>query len=474
MSAPDALTAIYGRVSVDVDPILGTVPRQLEDGAGLCDRNGWANRVVFKDEGISASRYSRRQRPGYEAMMEQVRSGQIRRIVVQHVDRLYRRPRELEELIELTERGAVEVISVYSGLMDLSNSDGATVARVLVAMAAKSSDDMSRRNKREREAQRSRGLTGCRVAAFGWADETTPDPETAPLVVAALKAIVAGESLTGIAKTWNRAGVPQRTGTRGWDAQTVKVVLLNPRHAGRLVHKGVEIGQAAWEPIVSAELQARAAAMIHARGTDSMRASRPRRVSMLTGLVRCANCGFEMVRSASDGKAVYVCKAAPNRPACGHNQIQALPVDVRVVEAVWNKVDFIDLADVVADTSADEANAIMLELADLDRMALEYEELAMAREMSPAKHARMVTRLEDQQKALRDRLGRLNSSSPLTVYAGKVGALKLAWEDLEPDKQRAIVVAAIGGVTIRNGRRGRGFDVSRLTIGIEPAGEVAA
>ena len=98
----------------------------------------------------------------------------------------------------------------------------------------------------------------------------------------------------------------------------------------------------------------------------------------------------------------------------------------------------------------------------------------MAREMSPAKHARMVTRLEDQQKALRDRLGRLNSSSPLTVYAGKVGALKLAWEDLEPDKQRAIVVAAIGGVTIRNGRRGRGFDVSRLTIGIEPAGEVAA
>ena len=67
----------------------------------------WGQPVEFVDNDISAWRSGTR-RPRYQAMLEAVRTGELGRIVVYHVDRLYRQPRELEELIDLADAGQVE------------------------------------------------------------------------------------------------------------------------------------------------------------------------------------------------------------------------------------------------------------------------------------------------------------------------------------------------------------------------------
>src|SRR3954468_10063644 len=64
-----------------IERLGGVLGRELEDGV-----SGWKRKV---------------RPPGWEALLERVRSGQSNGIVVWHTDRLFRQPRDLEALIDL-------------------------------------------------------------------------------------------------------------------------------------------------------------------------------------------------------------------------------------------------------------------------------------------------------------------------------------------------------------------------------------
>src|SRR5688500_17759295 len=112
---------IYLRISDDelgaADAVLN---RQRPDCLTHCDRAGIEVLDVIVDNDLSASRYGRKRRPGYQRVMELVRAGQANTIVAYHLDRLYRQNRELEDLITLVEkaRGAVQ-IQTLSGEYDI-------------------------------------------------------------------------------------------------------------------------------------------------------------------------------------------------------------------------------------------------------------------------------------------------------------------------------------------------------------------
>ncbi|GAB3843920.1 hypothetical protein GCM10028800_06380 [Nesterenkonia populi] len=57
---------------------------------------------MFVDNDVCA--FDGRQRPGYQALVNTVRHG-VTHIVVWHVDRLYRRPRELEDTGSMSTAG---------------------------------------------------------------------------------------------------------------------------------------------------------------------------------------------------------------------------------------------------------------------------------------------------------------------------------------------------------------------------------
>ena len=96
-------------------------------------------------------------RPEFREMLEDYEDGKIDGVIFYDIDRLARQPRDLEDLIDLVEYYKRPVATV-TGEIDLRTSNGRTMARVLVAMANKSSEDASRRIARARlqEAQQGR------------------------------------------------------------------------------------------------------------------------------------------------------------------------------------------------------------------------------------------------------------------------------------------------------------------------------
>ncbi|WP_396654590.1 recombinase family protein [Microbacterium paludicola] len=66
-------------------------------------------------------------RNGHDALVAQVRAG-VTHIIVWHVGRLYRQPRELEDLIDLVEQHPVRNEAVRGGGFDLNTTEGRLMA----------------------------------------------------------------------------------------------------------------------------------------------------------------------------------------------------------------------------------------------------------------------------------------------------------------------------------------------------------
>src|SRR5689334_15070281 len=84
--------AVYCRISKDDDGDELGVKRQERDCRQLAERRGWTVAQVFADDDISASGYSKRARPGFDAMMTAVEAGTVDVIIAWDLDRVTRRP----------------------------------------------------------------------------------------------------------------------------------------------------------------------------------------------------------------------------------------------------------------------------------------------------------------------------------------------------------------------------------------------
>jgi DNA invertase Pin-like site-specific DNA recombinase len=94
----------------------------------------------YSDNDLSASKYSRKPRPAYLQMLQDLQEGAINAVVVYDQDRLVRQPKEPEELFEVCDRARAWHIAAVSGEIDVRNSDDLFRARILAAVNAKESD----------------------------------------------------------------------------------------------------------------------------------------------------------------------------------------------------------------------------------------------------------------------------------------------------------------------------------------------
>ena len=133
--------AIYARISRDAEDKKEGVDRQVAECRKLPASLGWEVAGVFVDNDISA--YSGKVRPQYRAMLEAVRSGEIKGIVSVHTDRLHRRTTELEEFVSLVERHQVQVETIKSGSLDLKMASGRMNARMLECSAPRHKEKLS-------------------------------------------------------------------------------------------------------------------------------------------------------------------------------------------------------------------------------------------------------------------------------------------------------------------------------------------
>jgi len=452
----------YARISSDRDGDGLGVARQLQDCEQLAASKGWTLAERYVDDDVSA--YSGKARPQYARLLDDLRGGVINAVVVYHLDRLHRQPKELEEFFDVCKESGVDRLASVTGRIDLANADGQFMARILGAVAKKESDDKSRRIRRKHEELAIRGKpSGGGSRPYGYeADKLRVVPAEAAVIKECTRRFLAGESLRSVAINLNARGVTTTTGGE-WRPQTLRRILASARISGQREHKGEIVAKAEWPEIITpAEtLQIRARLAEPERGTN-----KSVRRYLLAGILTCGRCGEKLVaRPRAGGERRYACARGPGLSGCGKTYIRAEDVEAFVTEAVIRRMRGSELAAAVDGRPTDPDLQRWYEQLEADEAQLrELADLWGRRELTMSEWRAAKTPIEQRMTTARKHLSRANRSSALDQYAGRAEQLERDWSSLDLSQQHAIVSAVVDHVEVGPGRRGYNrFDESRLT-----------
>jgi DNA invertase Pin-like site-specific DNA recombinase len=410
---------------------------------------------VYTDNDISAS--NGKPRPGYRGLLDDLQAGLFHAVVVWDLDRLHRRPKELEEFLELADERHVALASV-GGEVDLATPQGRMVARIKGAVARQEAEQIGRRVRRKFDQLAAAGrVSNGGKRPFGYAhDRMTLAPEETAIVQELASRILVGESLHEIVRDLNGRAIPTVTGVP-WTRTVVKRLLCSPRIAGLREHRGMVIGPAAWPAILDrATWEA-----VRARLTDPSR--RPpghanTRRHLLSGIARCAVCGGHVHHQPSSGKTMgYACR----RRGCG--KVRVL---VPVLDDFVTRLVFARLAKEGIRPSHDRQNHELTEQiaaveARLHQVAIEFaDDPDVTPEQLKAITRRLRGRLDELCSRQADRLR-------FDVLAGIDGpGLPEVWASLSLARRRAIIGVTVGSVTVSPARRPGSpvFDPERVDV----------
>ena len=453
---------MYTRISSEAEGDRLGVERQREDCEALAARKGWPVAEVYVDDDRSA--YSGKPRPAYRRMLDDISARQIDALVVYNLDRLHRQPRELEAFFDITDAAGLRDLATVEGDINLGSHDGRFHARILGAVARKSSDDASRRIKRKNEERAAQGLpTGGGTRPFGYRpDRVTVDPEEAPLVREAARRVLAGESVRALVGDWNSRAIPTAAG-RGWSVETMRRMLYSARLSAQREHRGEIVAPGKWEAIITPEETARLRAVLDERTRTR---SRPVRRYLLAGLLRCGLCDAPLIsRPQANGERRYVCAKGPGQSGCGRMAILAEPVEAHIAEAVRAHVDApaVAAADAAA-ASADAASAAEHDALRADRELLdELADLYARRKITMSEWLTARKVIEERIDAAQRRLSRMTTNAAIGQYIGRSEALRAEWPSMPLNRQRSIVSALLDRAVVRPAVRGRStFDPDRI------------
>ncbi|KRE61112.1 recombinase family protein [Nostocoides sp. Soil756] len=453
--------AIYARISQDRGGEGLGVTRQLVDCRAEAERRGWPVVAEYVDDDVSA--YSGKVRPQYSAMLEAIRQGEVDAVLVWHMDRLHRRPIELEEFADVCTKAGTTVATLH-GDLNIGTGDGLLIARLMAAVAANESDAKSRRTRRKQQELAERGLpSGGGPRAFGFTpDRMHIDQDEAAVIRTLASRLLAGEPLVSLTRWLQDSEVRTVTG-KEWRTTTVRNLLLSPRIAGLREHKKQVIGKAAWPAIIPEADHERIVALL----TDpARRTNRTARTYALSGLLRCGKCGAKMVTGRTRDRRRYMCRSGPDFGGCGGTMISAT-VEELVIDAVLYRLDTPDLAAAIdGRTRADQSAVALSETiaadhAQLEELAQLYAAKAITAAEWLAARKPIEARLTTNQRRQAHRAG----SSVLAGHIGNGSALRAQWPTMNLGRQAAIIRALISHVTIHPGTPGaRSIDPARVSI----------
>lgn len=300
---------MYIRQSLDKSGEGAAVDRQLAECTELVAANGWEVGEVYRDNDSSATKGVRKD---WQRLLADLGEGRHDVLVCWHTDRLYRRLRDLVDLVEIAERRALRIASVKASDIDLGTPAGRMLAGMLGSAARY---EVEQKGARQVAANRARAQAGSVLwtrRPFGFdrdgRDIRIVESEAAEIRAAA-KSVLGGQSLAEVAREMNARGIQTSLGGT-WNTKTLKQVLLNPRVAGRVVYRGEDMG-AGGPALLDEETFDRLTALL----TDPRRRNTPSTAvkHLLSGLVLCGRDECErppmfFTTNGADKVPVYRCR----------------------------------------------------------------------------------------------------------------------------------------------------------------------
>lgn len=472
--------AVYTRISDDREGEGAGVARQESDARALAIRLGWTVGAVITENDQSA--YKRRKvrlpdgrtelrviRPGFRHLLDLINSGQVDGLIAYDLDRTARDPRDLEDLIDAVEghRPWLPVESV-TGSLRLGNDSDVTMARMMVAVANKSSRDTARRVARKHEELALEGrFSGGGARRYGYErDGVTVREGEAEVIRMAAARVLAGDSAHAICRDLDASGIrPVKAAT--WSTKTLIDMLRSARIAGLRVYLGEVVGEAAWPAIIDMDTHHALVAELNSRSRGR---GKPALIRWLNGVLWCGKCGHHLSGASAAGSVPYRYWCDSTRGGCGGIGIHGPKVEAEIERQVLGFLARRDVLAALAEgrtaAAAEDTRAAIAEdekqLRDLATMFAEKRitlgEWTAAREV-------IDKRLKGAQGAL------------LAVVPDRVRAVlsaddqEAAWAALGPADRREVALvilhsAGLKGWTVAPADLGkpRAFDPTRLSL----------
>lgn len=451
--------AVYVRISADPTGRALGVARQEQDCRQLAARRGWDVDRVYADNDVSAFD-KRKVRPAWKRLLDDLRAGRSKALVVYDMDRVARRTRDLDDLLDIYEQRPDLGFAAVTGEIDLSTSGGRMVARMLVSVATKSSEDTGRRVARKHLELAEKGLPAGGRRAFGYADDfmTVVEPEAAAIREAARR-VLDGEPLARIIDDFHERGIhPPRAAK--WSRPSLKYVLTSERVAGRRRHQGADLGPAQWPAILDEDTWHAVRTALSGRTGPNLTNVRKH---LLSGIARCGRCGTGLIAKSArvDSAAAYACPVR-REGGCGGVHRKATAVDDLVLSVAAARLRQPDAVALVSPREHDVSEHLQ-EIARLNQR-LDQVAVDFAEDVLTAEQLRTIT------VKLRERISELQeevaSASRGTALDGLIGEedvdLLLRAQPLE--RRRAVVDVLMTVTVLPAPTRGARFSAEGVRI----------
>jgi DNA invertase Pin-like site-specific DNA recombinase len=292
------VAAIYARQSLDRAGLGAAVSRQLEDCRALAHAQHLDVAAEYVDNDVSASSGPR---PEFLKLMAAIGAGEVDSIVVWHTDRLYRRVRDLVDLVDLAESRKLSIMSVRSGSLDLTTPSGRMLAGMLGHAARYEVEQKSIRQSAGFLQRAREGVMKTPQPLYGYRHEGRSmlvNEDEARIVRLIFTRYIAGWPTIRIVRSLNNAGILTARGTE-WQSQTIHILMRNPGLRGLSTYKGEIVGVGRWKPIISEKRFEQFLAVQAKRPKHRVLPNDADR--FLSGVARCGTCGGPMGARLSAG-----------------------------------------------------------------------------------------------------------------------------------------------------------------------------
>jgi site-specific DNA recombinase len=347
------ITAIYIRVSTSEQAKEGfSIPTQLEKLTAFAKARGKNNIETFIDDGYTA-RNTRR--PDFQRLMKLIKKGLVADVYTLYLDRMFRNLRDLLNFIALLD----EYKSAYvCATLDFDTSSplGRAFIQILGAVAELESNMKSVVVKEVMSGILKNQRRYLAVPPFGYQFDENKVlaivPEEAYWIRKAADHFIAGHGYRSVAKLLNKNGVLTRK-SKSWGASTVRQMLTNELYIGTIVwnrrhynhdNKMLWRDEEEWitetkaHPAIYTSEQWEA---ITARITRRVpRGGQAQSKHRLSGLCKCAYCGYSMVarhynnREKYKKRSIFVCSNYQKSGSCRFNYIFIDELDREVYQVL--------------------------------------------------------------------------------------------------------------------------------------------
>ena len=240
--------------------------------------NGWEYYKTFEDGGISGGTM---ERPGLQALLEEIRERNIQVVVVYKVDRLSRSIFDFHKMMQEFAKYECNFVSITQSF-DTSNSMGKLTLNMLLSFAQFEREVSAERVRDKIAASKAKGLWmgGNLPLGYDLNDRHLVINETeAEIVRQVFQKYLEMQNMLGVAEWLNKQGIhtkkwitkhSQRTrGGEPFKKNTVQRMLTNPVYLGKITHYSQnKIYNGVHKPIISRELWEQVQGVIRRRISD--------------------------------------------------------------------------------------------------------------------------------------------------------------------------------------------------------------